>query len=171
MASSVLYSPLNKYIETKMKIRHIIPYKTLHSQRYEVGRVYYNDYWNVSFQVLSVRYYENHDVEAEVRWDDGCYGYICTDIQPGQDYLLVKDYKHLHEQGTIINTDQVYTGAEIVYWFYLHGASLLDPIYKDFWQYIDNFSHNRVQDYAKYKLFGRQSPNGAWKQCRVKRIR
>lgn len=171
MGSSIIYSPMNRYIETKIKIRHIIPYKTNRSTKYECSRVYYNAYWNMSFQVLSVKYDKDNNLdEAEVRWDDGCYGIICTDISPGEDYILVKDYKKAYQKKNIINTDDTYTGAEIIYWFYLQGASILDNKYKGFWEYIDYFSKNRIQDNNQYRVYGTLR-HGVWKNCKIKRMK
>lgn len=169
MGSSIIYSPMNSYIDTKIKIRHIIPYKTDRNTKYECSRVYYSHYWNMSFKVLSVKYIDDF-MEAEVKWDDGYFGIICTDITPGEDYLFTKDYKKIYEKNTIINTGDIYTGAEIIYWFYLQGASIFNPKYKGYWEYIDNFSKNRLQDYNQYCVYGILK-HGIWKNCRIKRMK
>lgn len=169
MGSTILYSPINSYIESKIKIRHLIPYKTDHSSKYKVSKNYYSCYWNMCFKVLAVKYVDDF-LEVEVKWDDGCYGMMCTDISPGEDYLLMKDYKKLYQKRTIINTDEIFTGAEIVYWFYIHGASIFNNKYKGFWEYIDNFSNNRIHDYNQYKVYGTYR-HGVWKKCKIKRVK
>lgn len=168
MASSFIYQSMNKYIDTKLRIRHLIPYRTDRNTTYETNRVYYNNYWGMTFQVLEVDYMKDGSLnQATVRWDDGCYGLICTEISPAEDYIIVKDYKELWKVPDIINTGEAYTGAEIAYWFYINDIDPFTSKYRGFWNWVDCYSKHRIQDKDLYRVYAVEDKSGAYKRCRI----
>lgn len=168
MASSIIYP--YKQLESKIKVRHYIPYRINHSDKYEVNRVYYNAYWRQTLQVLDIGYYDDGSMDnAQVKWEDGCYGLICTDLC-SDDYLLVKDKKRINEVINIINTGKAYTGAEIIYWFWLHNINQFNGKYKMFWEWVDYFSDRRLQDRNKYLVYGTER-DGIYINCKIYKVK
>lgn len=170
MASQVIYSS-EKDLKSKIELRHFIPYRVDHNSKYEANRAYYNAYWGQAFRVIDVSYDKNGFLDnATVRWDDGCYGLFCTELSPG-DYILRKDHKEIYKESEIVNTDKVYTGAEIAYWFYTHKINQFNPRYKSFWEWIDLYSHRRIQDWTRYQLYGKEMSDGSFEQCRIIKVK
>jgi len=150
MMKKILYSP-NKQLEEDIREKHLIPYKVNRYVKYEVNRWYYSDYWRQCFKVLSVKY-DSHEVldNAYIRWDDYNYGLICTDLCE-QDLRLDKDYDEIYKRD-IINSDKLYTGAQIIYWFFMNNIDCYNRKYKGFWKFVDSTSGHRLNDFAKYKI-------------------
>ena len=142
----------NKKLEEKIRNKHLIPYRVSPSIKYENGKWYYSDYWGQCFRVLEVNY-SRYGVlkDCYIKWDDGNYGLICTDLDFA-DLRIIKDYKEIYKLDEIVNSEAVYTGAEIVYWFFTHNINCFNKKYKGFWKFIDNFSAHRIADFSKYTV-------------------
>ncbi len=73
-------------------------------------------------------------------------------------YPLNEDgiYELLHEpnklKNDIINSDKVYSGAEIKYWFIVNNIDLSSSKYKGYWPYLNPKSDSVLIDYKKYKV-------------------
>ena len=102
-------------------------------------------------------------------WEDGNYGLICTDLELYKDYRLDKDHNNLHTVD-IINSGKIYTGAEIIYWFFMNNINCFDPKYKGFWKFIDTYSQHRISDYNKYKIVADLNGKGYYTNCRIIRV-
>ena len=63
---------------------HRLPYKS----RYEVGKTYWNGYWEKWYSVLSAQYRDKCLMEVHIRWEDGKEAKHCTDLNPARDYEL-----------------------------------------------------------------------------------
>ena len=165
MIKKIFYTTSDQ-MENKIRNNHFIPYRVNRYTKYEVNRWYYSDYWNQCFKILSVKYdnYGNLD-NAYIYWEDKNYGLICTDLCE-QDLKLEKDYDELYKRD-IINSDRIYTGAQIVYWFYMNNITCFDKKYKGFWKFIDTYSAHRINDFAKYKISGELNEKGIYINCRI----
>lgn len=152
MTKEIVYTS-NKRFEEILKRGYLVPYRVNPRIKYETKKSYYSDYWNMQFQVLQVNYTEDDVLDnAYIKWEDGNYGLICTDLDY-RDLKLCRDTKDL-KNTNIINSDKYYTGAEIVYWFYIHNINCLNMTYKGFWRYVDATSAHRLADNTKYKICG-----------------
>lgn len=170
MASQVIYAA-EKYLKSKITLRHYIPYRVSRNSKYESNRTYFSGYWSQAFRVINVKYDEHGLLEnANIRWDDGCYGLICTDLST-EDYRLRPDKKGIYKKKDIVNDGKSYTGAEIAYWFYVHNIDQFNHKYKGFWKWIDLYSEERLHDENRYKLFGRENNQGEYTNCRITRIK
>ena len=125
----------NHKLEKSIREKHVIPYSLGRDDKYIKNMIYFNDFNQNTFKVLYVKYSENGELEgAEIRYDNGMHSYICTDIDPGYDYRIEKDFKNICDKSTIVNDGNVYSGAEIIYWFFINNISCFDRKYKGFWK-------------------------------------
>lgn len=169
MIPRIVYSN-NPRMEEKIRNNHFIPYKVNRSIKYEANRTYYSDYWNQYFKVLSVKYNKQGVLDnAEVFWEDKNYGLICTDLCE-YDLRLDRDYEKIYKHD-IINSGKSYTGAQIVYWFFMNNINCFNRKYKGFWKFIDNFSAYRLNDYNKYIISGDINENGIYINCKITRVK
>lgn len=170
MTREIIYTN-NKTMNEKIRRKHLIPYQINSPDiKYETNRWYYNDYWGSYFKVLRVKYNKYNILEeCEVMWEDGNYGLICTDLELYRDYRLDKDHNNLHTQD-IINSGKIYTGAEIIYWFFMNNINCFNPKYKGFWKFIDTYSKHRIYDYNKYKIVADLNGKQCYTNCRIIRI-
>lgn len=169
MIPKIIYTGISR-IDEKFRIRHFIPYHISRHQRYEINRIYYNNYWSSYFKVIDVEYNKNGFLDdAYVKWEDGCYGLICTELQM-DDYLLSYDSKKIYNIKEIINNGRSYTGAEIRYWFFINKITVLDEKYQGFWRYLDNNSGYCIQDNTRYRLFADLN-NNTYERCRIVRLK
>lgn len=170
MLKEIYYSNDKRLIE-KCKRSKIIPYRVTPRVKYEVNRWYYNDYWRQCFTVLSVSYdIDGFLKEVYIKWDDGNYGLICTDLDIN-DLRLERDHKGIYKQN-IINSDKIYTGAEIVYWFFINGINCFNKKYFGFWKFIDTYSAHRISDYTKYKIVAiYDEENDKYNECKIIKIK
>ena len=166
MMSKVIYSP-NGILEREINRKHIIPYRVNRYIKYEVNKWYYSSYWRQCFRVLSVKYNSNGILEdAYIQWDDYNYGLICTDLCD-QDYKMEKDFYDIYNKD-IINSDKSYTGAQIVYWFYMNNIDCFNRKYRGFWKFIDNTSKHRLNDFSRYKLCATvNEQTGFYNNCKI----
>lgn len=171
MMKEILYSH-NEGINNKIRQKHYIPYLiTNKGIKYEANRWYYNAYWGQFLKVISVKY-DRYNVlqECYIKWEDDLYGLICTDLEIGSDYKIQYDHREIYKE-EIINSDKVYTGAEIIYWFFMNNINCFNKKYKGFWRYIDNSSDHRIQDFNKYKITGNIDQKGNYINCKIIRIK
>lgn len=170
MASQVIYTS-EKDLRNKIMLRHYIPYRVKRNSKYEADHIYFNDYWGQMFKVIDVDYDKSGLLNyANIRWEDGCYGLFCTELTV-EDYIMKPDYRNIHKRKDIVNDNKIYTGAEIVYWFYTHDIDQFNHKYEGYWKWVDLFSDRRVQDYNHYKLYGKETNQGNYVNCRVIRVK
>lgn len=160
----------NKKMEEKIRNKHLIPYKVSPSIKYENGNWYYSDYWSQCFKVLEAKYTRYGVLkDCYIKWDDGNYGLICTDLD-FSDLKLVKDYKEIYNIDDIVNSEKVYTGAEIIYWFFIHNINCFNKKYKGFWKFVDTFSAHRISDFSKYMISG-ELVNDKYINCKIIKVK
>ena len=158
----------NKKLEDLIRKKHLIPYSLNRRDRYERGKYYYSEFLGLTFKVLFVKYYESGELEgAEVKYENGLRAYICTDIDPGYDYRVEKDTKELYKKDEIVNDGNIYTGAEIRYWFFMRGIDCFSGRYKGFWNSIDSFSTRRIVDSNRYTIVADPTFTGKYYNCRI----
>lgn len=167
MNKYIMYT-YNKQIDSLFKLKHFIPYKMSPNIKYETGQMYYSDYWRDYFKTISVNYKNNLLDNAYIKWHDGNYGLICTDPDYA-DYRLEKDKKELYKENCIINNNKVYSGAEIIYWFWIHNINSDNEKYNGYWKFLDKESGQKVSDYSQYKLFGKLI-NEKFVACRLQKV-
>lgn len=170
MMKEIIYTTNNR-INEMIKEKHIIPYViTSKDIKYEANRWYYNAYWGSTLRVISVKYDHNDNLEeCYIKWEDGCYGLICTELEIWGDLRLEKDHKNIAESN-IINDGKSYTGAEIIYWFFINEINCFNKKYKGFWKFVDGTSDHRISDYAKYRVVADEK-NGNYINCRIIKIK
>ena len=160
----------NKKLEELVIRKHLVPYSLNRRDRYEKGKYYYSEFLGMTFKVLFVKYYDSGELEgAEVRYENGLQAYICTDIDPGYDYRLEKDYRAIYKDN-IVNDGKVYTGAEIRYWFFINGIDCFNGIYKGFWNLIDTYSTRKITDSTKYIICADPTVTGKYYNCRIIKV-
>lgn len=161
----------NKKLEESIRTKHVIPYILGVKDKYEKGNYYFSAFYGKIFKVLFVKYYNTGELEgAEIRHTDGLHAYMCTEIDPECDYLLIRDVKEIYNRKEIVNDGQIYTGAEIRYWFYMNNIDCFNRKYKGFWNYIDSYSPKRINDNDKYMMMAKYDRFGNYTQCRMCKI-
>lgn len=168
----IIYGGLNcKSLNEKIRKNHYIPYRILTSDtKYEVNKRYFNAYWGSTFKVISVTYNDHGILEdCYIRWDDGNYGLICTDLDIAADLKLEYDYSKIYETD-IINSGRDFSGAEIIYWFFMNKINCFNTKYNGFWKFVDNYSDYRISDYSRYKIIG-SLENDIYKNCKILRVK
>lgn len=164
MISNITYS--NQRFERKIRNKHLIPYRVFPSNRYKIGRYYYNGFYDEIFKVDEVSYKNNSLEFAMISYDDGRQSYICTQLDPVEDYRLEKDKNKIYNKD-IINTGKAYTGAEIVYWFFINNITSLNKQFKGFWKFVDSTSAHRISDNSYYYLTADTNYLNIYINCKV----
>ena len=161
----------NKKLEDLIRKKHLIPYALTARDRYEKGKYYYSEFQGLSFRILFVKYYENGELEgAEIKYENGMQAYMCTDIDPGYDYRLEKDFDGLWQKDDIVNDNNMYTGAEIKYWFFMKGITCFNKKYKEFWPMIDTYSLYQISDKNSYILTANNTHSGRYYNCKITQV-
>lgn len=164
MNYSIRYS-YDGNLERKIKNGKFIPYTIFPGTKYKEGKWYYNDRENLIFKVISTAYNSKSELENIIVKSEECnYSLLCTDLDFYTDYMLIKDKNNIASQ-YIINNNKSYTGAEIVYWFFINNINASMTKYKGFWKYIDKYSRYRINDYNKYFLVSNVDKNGNNVSC------
>ena len=96
--------------------------------------------------------------------------YICTDIEVGYDYRVDKDFSEIYKKKTIVNDGCTYSGAEIIYWFFMNNITCFNRKYKRFWHLVDPYSLDRIDDNKMYILTADESPYGRYYNCQIKEV-
>lgn len=131
--------------------KHLIPYRVTPMTKYDINKYYSVESWHGFFKVLEVDYSDRGELEgATIRWNDNTYWYTCTGLNFG-DYRLEKDKECIFKKN-IINSDKIYTGAEIVYWFFMNHINCINSKYCELWKYVDGSSPYRLSDNGKYYI-------------------
>lgn len=160
----------NKKLEDLIRKKHLVPYSLNRRDRYEKGKYYYSEFSGMTFKVLFVKYYDSGELEgAEVKYENGLHAYICTDIDPGYDYRVEKDFKKICNEN-IVNDGKVYTGAEIRYWFFMNDIDCFNSIYKGFWNLVDTYSTRRIIDNNRYVVVADISVTGKYHNCKIIKV-
>ena len=162
----------NRKFEESIRARHLIPYTLGNKDRYIKGQFYYSAFYQKIFKVLFVKYYNSGELEgAEIRHMDGMHAYMCTEIDPGCDFLLIRDENdNIFNCKDIVNNGKRYTGAEIKYWFFTHNIDCFNRKYSGFWQYVDSYSPKRINDKDIYMLMAKYDRFGNYTNCKMCKI-
>lgn len=159
----------NDNTDEKIRNGHFIPYMVNRSTQYIPGEIYYSSYWMELFKVLSCEYDHNKLISAYVRYFTGYYGITATPLAVG-DYHLIKDINNIYRKN-IIEDGEIYTGAEIIYWFFMQRITCFDKKYKDYWKYVDRYSGHRLSDTSYYKIIGFRGKDGNYYNCRIIKVK
>lgn len=156
MLSQISYS-IDGRLEKQIRQKKIIPYMIFPNEKYKINKWYYSYYYDNVFKVEEVEYNEDGSLNsAYIKTDENTYSYITTDLDL-EDYSVYKDRREIYKMN-IINNSESFTGAEIVYWFFINNITSFDKKYHGFWKYIDRYSKDRINDrdryYIKAKLIG-----------------
>lgn len=161
----------NRKLEEIIRKKHLIPYSLTIRDKYEKGKYYYSAFHEMTFKIIFVKYYNSGELEgAEVKYDNGMQAYMCTNIDPGYDYRVERDYKELYKINNIVNDGKVYTGAEIKYWFFMKGINCFNKKYRGFWQFVDTYSITQISDKLLYTLTADSTFTGKYYNCKVTRV-
>lgn len=145
-------------LEKQIRLKKIIPYMIFPNEKFRTNKWYYSYFYNIVFKVLDHSYSKDGTLEyAQIMTDDGNYSIISTDICASEDYSVYRDRRSIYKID-IINHTESFTGAEIIYWFFMNNIDGLNIKYQEFWKYIDRYSTDRVSDRDRYfiraKLIG-----------------
>jgi hypothetical protein len=156
----------NGSLEKQIKLKKIIPYYLFPNEKYKVNKWYYSFYYNIIFKVTEVNYKKDGELEyAFTKTDDNNYSMISTDIDSTEDFAIYHDKKAIYKK-EIINSEESYTGAEIVYWFFINDIDCFNKRYQGFWKYVDRYSKYRISDRDKYFIKARIF-NGVYVDCKL----
>lgn len=170
MYKNITYN--NIKLEGIIRRKHLIPYSLSRTDRYEKGKYYFNEFSGKIFKVLFVKYYYTGELEgAEIRYEDNMHAYMCTDIDPGYDYRTEIDTKEIYKKQDIVNDGNVYSGAEIKYWFFIRNINCFDRRYKEFWHYVDSYSIDQIDDNKYYMITGDINHVGKYHNCKITEIK
>lgn len=145
-------------LEKQIRQKKIIPYMVFPNEKFKTNKWYYSFFYNTIFKVLDHKYNKDGSLDyAYTMSDDGNYALITTDIDSLEDYSVSRDRRSIYKLN-IINYDESFTGAEIVYWFFMNNIDSLNIKYQGFWKFIDRYSIYRISDRDRYfvraKLIG-----------------
>lgn len=167
MLIKINYS-LDGRLENHIKYKKIIPYRLFPNERYIKDRWYYSYYYNNIFKIEEVRYNRNGSIDhAYIKTDDENFAYISTDIDADYDYAIYRDRRGICNMD-IINNPESFTGAEIVYWFFMNNIDSTNLKYQEFWKFVDRYSLDRINDRCRYFIRGKLIGN-KYLDCRVDR--
>ena len=168
----IVYESLYKELHNIIVNKHMIPYKIQSTDtRFVEGKIYYIAYYRKYFKVISTEYDDTGRIDnIYVKWDDGCYGIYCTELDIYSDYILEQDTDCIYKEPSIINNKRVYTGAEIRYWFYINEITAFNEQYFDFWKYMDEKSDAYIKDNTKYKLIAKTNMEGIYTDAKIIRV-
>lgn len=140
----------NGSLEKQIKSKKIIPYLLYPNERYKLNKWYYSFYYNSIFKITEVEYTERGELDyALTKTDDGNFNHISTELDFLEDYAIYYDRRKICDMN-IINNPESFTGAEIVYWFFVHDIDCFNLKYQGFWKYIDRYSKYRIADRDRY---------------------
>ena len=165
MSSNYIYKTDSTSLLEKIKTKGLIPYSVLPKQHYKENEWYYSTYYDQLFKVISVEYKNNKLDHAYIRSDEGYYSWIVTELSE-YDVMLKKDIRDI-AVSSIINSNISYTGAEIMYWFYVNGVTQFNKKYRSLWKYVDYSSRKRLDENTKYFIRGELSGKGYYINCTV----
>lgn len=168
----IIYEDWYKELHNIITNRHMIPYKIQTTDtKFVEGKTYYISYYRKSFKVITAEYDETGGIDnIYVKWDDGCYGVYCTELDIYSDYILEQDMDDIYKEATLVNNKKIYTGAEIKYWFYINDITAFNKQYADFWKYLDEHSEAYIKDNTKYKLAAKTDDDGTYIDAKIIRI-
>ena len=145
-------------LEKQIRQKKIIPYMVFPNEKFKTNKWYYSFFYNSIFKVLDHKYNKDGSLDyAYTMSDDGNYALISTDIDSLEDYSVSRDRRSIYKLD-IVNHVESFTGAEIIYWFFMNDIDALNIKYQGFWKYVDRYSIDRVSDrdryYVRAKLIG-----------------
>lgn len=165
--NKIIYSN-SAVLDRKIRLKHYIPYHIKKGEKYQERKKYFNYYWDMCFKVIYITHDRDQLLENIcVRADNNTYHVLCSDLDI-YDYLLIKDNEKIYTQD-IINSNKSFTGAEIIYWFYVNNIDIEGSKYHGFQSYISNDSNFRLSDTNRYKIFAKLNKNGNYVNCKIKR--
>lgn len=167
MRYNIVYSSHGS-LEKIIKRKKIIPYKLFPYEKLVKGKWYYDSRFNNIFKIVEVEYKDGILDHAIIVTDEGFTSYISTPLDFYNDYRIEFDKRNIVEQD-IINSHKSFYGAEIRYWFYMNNIDSFNRKYRDFWQFLEETSDNKINDNSKYLLFG-DLRNGTYFNCKVIRL-
>lgn len=169
MSCIIKYSD-RKNIEKDIRKFKLIPFRVSLGTKYEACAMYYTKHWGTIFRVTSVEYDDNGELQgAFINYDTDFCGLLSTELNQG-DYRLRKDFHNIYKKN-IINSNKIYYGAEIVYWFFMNNITSKNPVYKGFWKFVDDDSRHRIADTTRYKISADIDPKtGYYIHCKIKKI-
>ena len=159
-------------IDVFIKKRHMIPYSIESTDtKLQINKTYYIGFHRMMMTVKNVEYLENGSLDwCYVKWSDGFYGNFCSELSIYEDYIMEYDEYGIYKEVDIVNNDNIYTGAEIKYWFYINDITILNNKYAGFMKYFDYKSPDKITSYLKYRVVADIDENGNYINCRMVKI-
>lgn len=169
---SISYESFYENLHKLIRSKHYIPYRILTSDtKLEIGKRYYIGYYRQTMKVISVEYDRYGILDyCYVRWDDGCYGSYCTDLSILDDYFIDVDIDNICKVDDILNSNSIYTGAEIKYWFFCNDITANTEKYKLIWGELDTFFNNSENDYIKFKISSTKNEDDMYDSLKIAKI-
>ena len=159
---------LDSRFEKEIRSNKYIPYRVLPREKYKRGSMYYINFEDLYLKILDVKYKNNiiEFVYAKTI-DNNFYQYLVSDLTIN-DYRIEKDSKFIYKRN-IINDGHQYTGAEIIYWFFINDIDCFNEKYAGFWKFVDSYSAHRIADNNKYIIKADIDNNGNYYNCIIAR--
>ena len=165
MNSKIVYTN-NGSLEKQIRSKKIIPYMIYPNEKYRMNKWYYSFYYNIIYKVLEYHYNEDGSLDnAYIMSDDNNYSYTTTELCPDEDFSVSRDRRGIYKMD-IINNPESFTGAEIIYWFFINNIDGFNKKYRGFWKYVDRYSLDRVSDRDRYFITGKLI-GSRYVDCRV----
>lgn len=169
---SIIYDGLYNNLHSFIRKKHYIPYKILSTDtKFKEGNRYYIAYYRQTMKVISIEY-DKYSIMTYcyVKWDDGNYGAYCSNLAIFDDYLMDMDSESLYKEEDIINSPNIYTGAEIKYWLFMNNVTATSTKYGKIWEELDKVLSIPDNDYNKYKISGTLNENCEYETVKLSRI-
>ena len=163
-----IYYTSNDRVNKRIRKEFLIPYRiSSPDYRLKTNKSYYCNHWNQCFTVISKEFSDEKEfLGYYIQWEDGKYGFYSSAPEIYMDLILEEDINNITNTKNIINNNIAYTGAEIIYWFFIHNINAFNKKYRGFWKYVDTYSKFRLSDNSKYKLYGK-IVNGVYDNCKI----
>lgn len=155
----------NECLEELIKEKKLIAYELSPNDKLIKNKWYFDSYYQKLIKVINVEYTHGILDHAETKSIEGYKSYITTPLGIN-DYYIEFDREFLYKK-KIININQSFTGAEIRYWFFMNNIDCFNKKYRNFWQYVDTYSSNRLNDKARYFLKAKLNKHGYYYDCAV----
>jgi len=150
MNKTILYTN-NGSLEKHVRSKKVIPYIVYPTDVYKKNKWYFSLFYNMIFKILDLEYKNGQLESAYIVSDNSNYCFICTDLDSNEDYSISRDRRSIYKMD-IINNEESFTGAEIVYWFFMNDIDIFNEKYSGFWKFVDRYSKDRVIDRQRYFL-------------------
>lgn len=154
-------SDLEKYLSKKDYI--YIPRQLKQDEGLKIYKRYWSIYESINYKVDQIFTDKNNIEYYNVKYSGLFFGTITYPVK--DTYELMIDKNNIKSLDNIINTNRMYSGAEIKFWFYIKN-NLNSEKFNGFLSFLDPNSKNQISDNKMYYLYANEQ-NGIYKDCKI----